>query len=123
MNEKELDDIIAKSRKRHGFSPLTPDEAEVAYENAQEEPLPKDFIDSVLQKVSGDTEKSWEPPVSYDWLEDSDYSEVEDGVLQLHRNKGEDDSDVEESEEELRNELLSDDDDEDGMDGETESSR
>lgn len=122
MNEKDLDDIIAKSRKLHGFCPLTPEEAEAAYENAPEEPLPKGFIDSVLNQVSSE-EESWESPVKHDWMEDADYSEVEDGVLQLHRNKGEDDADVEDTEEELRNELLSDDDDEDGMDSETESSR
>jgi hypothetical protein len=121
MNEKYLDKIIAKSRKLHGFCSLTPEEAEAAYENAEAKPLPMGFIDSVLKKVSGEGEESWEPPVSYDWIEETDYSDVEDGVLQLHRNKG-DDGDQDELEEKLRNELLSDDDDEDGMDGEADPS-
>lgn len=46
---------------------------------------------------------------------------MEEELLQLNRNMGDEDEDADETENTLRNEMLSDDDDEDGMAGETES--
>ncbi|TWT43456.1 hypothetical protein Pla111_24070 [Botrimarina hoheduenensis] len=121
MSDKQLEELLAKARKRYGYCPLTPQEAEKAFENATEAPLPDGFIQSVLGKLSGEQETAPDTPISYEWMEESDYKDVEEALLQLNRNKGDEDEDADETENTLRNEMLSDDDDEDGMAGETES--
>lgn len=118
--EKRAEEMIHKLRKLKGFCPLTPEEADAAYDAAPADPISDSDIQSLVEFVTSGGKAGWEPKPDLGWTNNIDLSDVEDEALQLHRNKeeGEDDDDTS-AEDELRDELLSDDDseDEDGMDG------
>ena len=116
--EKRADKVLHKLRKLKGFCPMTPVEADAAYDSAPADAISDDEIDSLIDFVTSGGEASWEPKPDLGWTDEENISEVEDDALQLHRNKDEDDGDTTE-EDKLREELLSDDEeeDEDGVDG------
>jgi hypothetical protein len=116
--EKRAEEMIHKLRKLNGFCPMTPEEADAAYEAAPAVPISEDDIESMIEFVTSGGRASWEPRPDLGWADDINTSEVEDDALQIHRNQGEDDGDTTE-EDKLREEMLSDDEsqDEDGVDG------
>ncbi len=114
--EKRAEEAIHKLRKLKGFCPMTPEEADAAYDAAPPDPISDDEIDSLIEAVTSGGKASWEPKPDLRWTEEENNSGVEDDALQLHRNKGEDDGDTTE-EDKLREELLNDEEDEDGVDG------
>ena len=114
--EKRAEEMIHKLRKLKGFCPMTPEEADAAYDAAPADPISDDEIDSMINFVTSGGKAPWEPRPDLGWADDMNTSEVEDDALQIHRNKGEDDADTTE-EDKLREEMLSDDEDEDGVDG------
>ncbi len=118
--DKYWHDIAGKLRKKKGLSPLTPQEAEAAFDAAPEIPLSDDHIRSIVESVKSGELTTWEPLPNLDWTDELDLQTVEDGVGQLFRNEGKHDPETDKAEEELREELLGDDeskDDPDGMDG------
>lgn len=116
--EKRAEEMLHKLRKLKGFCPMTPEEADAAYEAAPADPISDDEIDSMIEFVTSGGKGSWEPRPDLGWTDDLDLSDVEDEALQLHSNKGTDDGDTT-AEDKLREELLSDDEteDEDGLVG------
>lgn len=119
--EKYVDETLNKLRKLKGFCPMTPEEADAAYNAAPPDAICDDEIESLIDFVTSGGSASWEPRPDLGWTEDENISEVEKDAIQLHRNEGEDDGDTSE-EDRLRKELLSDDEeDEDRMDGGKES--
>jgi hypothetical protein len=117
--DKNMDELIAKLRKLKGIGPMTPEEADVAFDEAPEEPMTSDQIRSIVESVTSGELASWEPVPDLNWTNELDLGEVEEDAMQLYRNKGEDDE-ASDEEDELRKELLSDGDEpeeQDGMDG------
>ena len=117
--EKRAEEMLHKLRKLKGFCPMTPEEADAAYDAAPADPISDDEVESLIDFVTSGGKASWEPKPDLGWTEDEDLSNVDEDALQLHRNKGEDDGDSTE-EDKLREEMLSDDEedeDEDGVDG------
>ena len=116
--EKRAEELIHKLRKLRGLCPMTPEEADAAYDAAPSEPIADDEIRSIVEFVTSGGTASWEPKPDFGWTDNVDLSDVEDEALQLHRNEGEDDGNTSE-EYALREEMLSDDEtkDEDGVDG------
>lgn len=116
--EKRAERMIHKLRKLKGFCPMTPEEADAAYDAAPADEISHDEIQSLVEFVTSGGKASWEPNPDLGWDEEMNLGEVEDEALQLYRNKGEDDGDTSE-EDSLREELLNDDEteDEDGVDG------
>lgn len=116
--EKHAEEMIHKLRKLKGFGPMTPEEADAAYDAAPADPISDDEIDSMIEFATSGGRSPWEPRPDVGWPDEVNTSDVEDDVLQIHRNKGEDEGDTTE-EDKLREELLSDDkaEDQDGMDG------
>jgi len=116
--EKRAERMIHKLRKLKGFCPMTPEEADAAYDAAPSDEISDDEIQSLVEFVTSGGTASWEPKPDLGWDEEMNLGEVEDEALQLYRNKGEDDGDTSE-EDSLREELLNDDEteDEDGVDG------
>ena len=88
---------------------MTPEEAEAELKKAKRAPLSKDEIDSLVRRVvSGEID---EEPVSLRWGEEELDEELAGEVLQLNRNAGDEDADTTKRLNELREELLNDDDD------------
>ena len=116
--ERRADRMLNKLRKLKGFCPMTPEQADAAYDSAPSDAISDDEIDTLIDFVTSGGQASWEPKPDLGWTEGVDISEVEDDALQLHRNQGDDDGDTTE-EDKLREELLNDDEeeDEDGVDG------
>ena len=116
--EKRAERMIHKLRKLKGFCPMTPEQADAAYDSAPADDISDDEIQSLVEFITSSGEASWEPKPDMDWDEGMNLGEVEDDAMQLYRNKGEDDGDTSE-EDSLREELLNDDEtkDEDGVDG------
>lgn len=117
--DKRLDELTAKLRKLKGYSPLTPEEAEEAYANAPEEQMSDDEISGIVEQVVSGELASWDPSPDLGWLDDMNLSEVEEDALLLHRNAGESDPDADDTEDELRKEMLEDDDEDAAAGGST----
>lgn len=117
---KRAEELFHKLRKLKGYCPMTPEEADAAYDAAPADPISDDEIDSMIDLVTSGRKPTWEPKPDLGWTDDIDTSGVEEDSLQLHSNKGEEGDDTSE-EDRLREEMLSDDEteDEDGLgDGE-----
>lgn len=115
--DKYWHEIAGKLRKKKGLGPLTPSEAEAAFDAAPEIPLSDDQIQSITDSVSSGELTTWEPTPNLDWTNEVNLEEVEEGVGQLFRNEGDRDPKTDKAEEELRQELLDDDESEDDADG------
>ena len=103
------DRLAPKYRKYKGLCPMTPEEAESAYDAAPDSPLPAGKIRSMIERITR------EPEVKPAAWQDS----VEHAELCFYREEGEKDPDTEQIEEELRKQML-DGEDEDGIPGEAE---
>lgn len=114
------DEIAPKYRKQKGFCPMTPDEAEAAFDEAPAIPLSKDYIQSVVDSVTAGETPSWDPPDA-GWKADAETEQVEEDMLAMYREEGEASAETDVAEQELRERLLNDeaDDDEDGLAGGT----
>ena len=110
--EKFWDEVSGKLRRFKRFQPLTPKEAEAELVCAPDDRLTSGQIDSIVEAVTSGELASWEPLPTLDWTNEFNTDEVNDEVLQLNRNRGDDDPDTARLEEELRQELLSDDENE-----------
>lgn len=91
---------------------------------APAEPLSPDKIRSIVESVTSGELTSWAPVPELQWTEEINLEDVEKDALQLFRNKGEDNDETDQAEAELRDELLTDDDeseDKNGLDGGAES--
>jgi hypothetical protein len=118
--DKFWDEISDKLRQFKGLRPLTPKQAETEFPRVPEEPLSADQIDSIIEAVTTGELASWEPLPQLDWTNALNVDEVTEDVLQLNRNRGENDPETDRLENELRQELLNDngtEKDEDGMAG------
>lgn len=116
--ERRAEEMLHKLRKLKGLCPMTPEEADAAYDAAPSIPISRDKIRSIIESVTSGELVSWEPVPDRDANEDMELGDVESEALQLYRNKGEDDGDTSE-EDALREEMLSNDEteDENGVDG------
>lgn len=61
--EQRAEDALRRLRKLKGFGPLTPAEADTAYDAAPEEPLSDEEIEGMLAFVLSEGQASWEPNV------------------------------------------------------------
>lgn len=111
--EKRLGELAAKLRKIEGLCPMTDEEADAAYDAAPEEPLTENDIQSIVESVTSGELASWEPIPDLDWIDEVDLENVSDDAYQLHRNKGEDDEESKLAEDELRREMIEDEDEND----------
>lgn len=85
---------------------LSPEEAEAELRDAPDMPLSEGKIDAVIRAATSGKVDACEPEPSPEYLEDIDTASVEEGVLQLDRNPGENDPETEKLIEELRRSAL-----------------
>lgn len=108
--DKLWEDLAVKLRKKQGFCPLTPEEAEAAFNEAPAEPLSEERINSIVESATSGEDGDWTPDLQGDWEEESAHDDVTEGKYQMHRNEGEKTSETDQIEDDLEKEMLSDDD-------------
>ncbi len=108
-DDKFWNEVAGKLRKRKGLCPLTPEEAEGAFDDAPAAPSSKDQIDSIVEMVTSGELTSWEPVSDCDWEDDAAIVEIGEQTRSMFRNQGDEDPESERAEKELEDKLLSDD--------------
>ncbi len=95
-------------RKYHRVekTPMSVTELEQEIAKLSVKPMSEHEIESIVDAVSRGECPSTEPEPDFDWIEEVDTSSVEEGVLQLNRNKGDTDSDIQKQMEEFRKHAL-----------------
>jgi hypothetical protein len=104
--DKKTDEMLNKLRKLKGFCPLTPEEADAAFEESPDEPISADDRARMLKAITSEENVCWTPRPSLDWMEEENLEQIECDAMQLHRNKGDDDPEALAEEDALRKELL-----------------
>lgn len=105
--DKFWDEIAPKYRKLKGFCPMTPDEADIAFDSAPAEPMSPDEIDRIIDAVVTGQTLKWEPE-STEWSPDVDLELVEEDMLAVYREEGEADPETDAIEDEMRKKMLED---------------
>lgn len=82
--EKRAEEMINKLRKLKGFGPMTPEEADIAYEMSPADPISDEEIESMIAFVTSAGKAAWEPTQDGDreQAEQSDDSSADDFRLQ-----------------------------------------
>ncbi|MBS0261593.1 MAG: hypothetical protein JSS02_06510 [Planctomycetes bacterium] len=114
--EQYWDERAAKLRRLMGFCPLTPAEAEEALRKAKNRTSSEEEIDALVEAVSrGEIPIPEEPEDAspFDWSPEKDFSALESDAV-LFRNKGDGSQEPDKDEEDLLEELLNDDEEDDG---------
>lgn len=102
------DGAVGKIRKAKGLCPLTPDEADAAFDAAPEAPMSADEIAAIVEAVTSGELASWEPIPQEDYGTDPTFEDVNRSVLEVFRHEGESDADAEAVEKKLEDEMLND---------------
>jgi hypothetical protein len=106
-DDKFWENVAGKLRKKKGFCPPTPEEAEAAFNAAPSVPLSEERINSIVDAATGKDELTED-----EWQEDEELEDAK-GELQLYRKPGEGDEAAKKAEQELEDEMLNDDPEED----------
>ena len=103
------DDVARKLRKKKGLCPLTDEEADAAFDDAPEIPPAADAIESIIESVRSGELTSWEPYPDVGWGDGDPANQIENQAMAVYRKKGNNDPQAERTEQELEDELLSED--------------
>lgn len=114
--DKHWESFAKTLRKYKGLNPLTPKEADEALWKMPKRPASEEEIERILDAVSRDEIVEADPQPETGWTPTFDFGAMNTEALALYRGQG-DDSDAEDVEEELRQELLNDDEPEEDGDG------
>lgn len=114
--DKFWDGFAKDLREYKGLRPLTPEEAEEALHRIPKRAADNDEIEAIINAVSRGEIIEAEPEQETTWEPECDFNAMAEEALALYRGQG-DDSDAEDVEEELRQELLNDDEPEEDDDG------
>lgn len=112
-------EIVGKLRRAMGLAPPTPEEADAEMRSAGEIPMSDDEIKAIAKAATEGQRGRPELESTYEWLCDQHDETIEDSLLVMNRNKGEDDEEVQKRLDELRRKALdseNDDDEEDEQD-------
>lgn len=99
------DELVRKYRSWKGLS-LAPDQLAREIASVNSIPLSDEEIDSIVSVVSAGESGHTNIRPNLSWIDEIDTSSIEEGVLQLNRNKGESDADFKRRLEELRKKAL-----------------
>lgn len=112
------DEIAPKYRKIKGYCPMTPEEADAAYDAAPEIPMSPEEIERIVDAVVTGEPPDFDPKVP-EWSPEAELADVEEDMLAVFREEGEADPETDAKEEELRKRMLNDEttDEQDGLDG------
>jgi len=111
---KRWSQVAARLRRALGLAPPSLAEADAEMTEAQEVPMSDKQIRAIVNAATGtNTVGSFDPEPDYGWTSEFAGDEVADEMLVLNREAGEEDPEVDQRIEELRQEALHDDDEED----------
>jgi hypothetical protein len=111
-------ELAPKYRRNKGLCRMTPEEAETAFNAAPEVPISDQQLRRMIDAATSESSPEWQPPT--EWTPEEELIDVGEEMAALHREQGEETPETIEIEKQLREQLLSDDtEDEDGMDGGT----
>ena len=108
-NYKSFWNELVRKNQRVEKTPTTAADVEKLIESVEAEPLSDDEIGSIVQAVSRGESHTYQPEPSFDWIDNVDTSSIEEGMLQINRNQGDADSDVEKRMDDFRKKALEDD--------------
>jgi len=117
--EKFWQEHSEKLRRFKGLCPLTPEGAEQALKKIPNRNASDEEIDAIIEAIVRDEIPESEKQSQVDWLPECDYAEMDSEAV-LFRNEGEGNTDTDDLEDELLEELLDDDEtenDRDDMEG------
>lgn len=112
-SDKWLNDALENLRRTKGLCPLTRQQADMELKKAKRIPMSNEEVHSLASRIASGQVEHKEEVVQQPWMELEVDEEFAGEVLQLSRNAGEEDPETTQKLEELREELLSDDDDKD----------
>ncbi|MFL5241560.1 MAG: hypothetical protein ACJ8FY_05585 [Gemmataceae bacterium] len=101
--------VAGKLRRKKGFCPPTPEEAEAAFNAAPSVPLSEERINSIVEAAKSEDEEDLTD--EGEWQKELESAEERE--LQLFRKPGEGDEAAKKAEQELEDEMLNDDPEED----------
>lgn len=106
-NDRFWGEMAPKLRRAMKLHPLCPEESEKEYKAAEQRPLPDGSLDAMVDSIVSGRDDWNESQDEQPW---SDGADIEDQVLQVNRNLGEEDPEVDERVEEHRRKALGQDD-------------
>lgn len=106
--DKYWKSIVGKLRRAQGMCPLTPEEAEAAYDASPDMPLSPEEIERMSEAAVNGELLEWGVDTDEPWNESS-YENANERSLQVFRNEGEEDTEAQERERDLEDRLLNDD--------------
>lgn len=110
-NDRFWGEMASKLRRAMKLHPLCPEESETEYKAAERRPLPDGDLDAIVHSIVSGRDDWKEAQGEETWSDGTDAADIEDQVLQVNRNLGDEDPEVDERVEEHRRKVL-------GKDGE-----
>lgn len=104
---------LERLRRMKGLCPLTPEEADAALAATPDTPLPEDEIERLLLSAASGGACLEEPVPEQEWDPDRELEEIDEEVLQLNRNAGDEDAEVDQRVDEHFRKAVGDDGEED----------
>lgn len=122
--DKFWEDYSKDLRRKKGYCPLTPEEAQKELDSLPDRPLTEEEIEEIedlVDSVTSGGTRTWTPTPEFGDFEDVDTESIEEDVLQLNKNAGEGDGETDDLLRKRRHDALTEDEngeaDEDGLDG------
>ena len=104
---------LARLRRLKGLCPLTPEEADAELAATPDTPLGDDEIERLLSSALSGSPDAQEPVPEREWSPEGELEGIDEEVLQLNRNAGDEDAEVDQRVDEHLRKALGDDGEED----------
>ena len=104
-----------KLRQEYKHKEMTPEEIDAFLDSVEDEALPPHQIDHILESIRANSIPHWESEPDFMGTDELHYTDVEEEVYQLNRNKGQEDEETLRHIEELRGKALNDEEDPDTL--------
>ena len=104
---------LERLRRMKGLCPLTPEEADAELAATPDTPLSEDEIERLLLSATAGEAGIEEPFPEREWVPDREMEGIDEEVLQLNRNAGDEDAEVDQLVDEHLRKALGDDGEED----------
>jgi hypothetical protein len=109
--DKFWDEVAGKLRRAEGFCVPNPKDLEAELDALEAEPLTDEQVDEMIQAATSGELATWTPLPDLEWTGEGEPSDINDEVLQLNRNLGEEDPEIDELLDRQRREALGTDED------------
>lgn len=108
---------LERLRRLKGLCPLTPEEADAEFAAIPDTPLAEDEIERLISAALSGVVDAKEPVPEQEWSPEGELDGIDKGMLQLNRNVGDEDAEVDQRVDEHLRKALGDDAEEDDRRG------